>query len=86
MWGAEGVIGQDMVGWLIRATFGTVVLALVGYVTVAIPVGRRTLFEHVAEIARTQPAQELASDVEATAAAAYLRVRARLASREAADR
>lgn len=75
-----------MVGWLVRATCSTVVLAILGYVIVAIPVGRRTLFEHASEIARTQPAQELATDVGTTAAAAYSRVRARLASNESATR
>jgi len=67
-----------MVSWLLRATLSTVALAIVGYVAVAVPVGRRTLFEHASEIARTQPAQELAEDVESTATAAFEQARARL--------
>ncbi len=70
-----------MVGWLIRATLGTLLLASVGYVVLAVPVGRRTLFEHATQISRTRPAQELATDVADVAAAAYQRARAQLPSR-----
>ena len=69
-----------MVGWLLRATFSTVVLAMMAYVVVTVPLGRRTLFEHASEIARTRPAQELASDVETAAARALSRARERLRS------
>ncbi len=67
-----------MVGWLLRATFSTVALALVAYAVVAVPVGRRTLFEHASAISKTRPAQELATDVEAAAATAFEKARARL--------
>lgn len=67
-----------MVGWLLRATFSTIALALAAYVVIAVPVGRRTLFEHASEIAKTQPAQELASDVEDAASTAIERARTRL--------
>lgn len=64
-----------MVGFLLRATFGTVVLGLVGYVAVTVPVGRRTVFEHAIAIARTQPARDFAEDVGAAARVAAERVR-----------
>lgn len=63
-----------MIGWLVRATCTTVVLGVLGYFVVAVPVGRRTLFEHGLEIYRTQPAQELATDVGDAAQTAYQRV------------
>ncbi len=67
-----------MIGWLVRATFGTILLGVVGYVAVTVPVGRRTLFEHGLQIVRTQPAQELAEDLRSTAGIAVDRARASL--------
>jgi hypothetical protein len=67
-----------MIGWLIRATFGTILMGVAGYAFVAVPVGRRTMFEHVLAISQTQPAQEMADDVKATAGEAVDRVRASL--------
>ena len=70
-----------MIGWLVRATFGTIVLGIVGYVVVMVPVGRRTLFEHGLEIVRTRPAQELGEDLRTTAEHAVDRARSSLQSR-----
>jgi hypothetical protein len=52
-----------MIGWLLRATFTTVVLSALAYVVIAVPVGRRTLLEHGTAIANTEPARELVDDV-----------------------
>jgi hypothetical protein len=65
-----------MISWLLRATVSVVLLGAVGYLVVAVPVGRRTIFEHGMEIARTRPAQELASDLGTAAEAAIERVKA----------
>ncbi|MFT3922638.1 MAG: hypothetical protein QM778_08905 [Myxococcales bacterium] len=46
-----------MIGWLLRATCATVLLGALGYLVVAVPLGRRTLFEHGVQISRTEPAQ-----------------------------
>ena len=70
-----------MIGWLLRATCATVLLGAVGYLVVAVPLGRRTLFEHGLEIARTEPAQELASDVRDAAEKAVGRVKQAVAER-----
>lgn len=67
-----------MIGWLLRATFTTVILGAVGYLIVSVPIGRRTLFEHGLAIYRTQPAQELAEDVGEAASAAVARVKGSL--------
>lgn len=64
-----------MIGWLLRAACATVTLGILGYFVVAVPIGRRTLFEHGLEIYRTEPAQELAADVGQAAQEAYSRVR-----------
>ncbi len=69
-----------MVGWLLRATFSTVILGLAAYVVIAVPIGRRTLLEHATEISKTRPAQELASDVESAAATAIERAKVQLKS------
>jgi hypothetical protein len=74
-----------MIGWLVRATVGTILLGVVGYVVVAIPVGRRTLFEHGLEIVRTRPAQELAEDLRNTAGQAVDKARASLSADSARD-
>lgn len=52
-----------MVGCLVRGLAGVAVLALAGYCAVAVPIGRRTLSEHVAQIAATRPARELREDL-----------------------
>jgi hypothetical protein len=52
-----------MVGCLFRAIGGMLGLACVGYVAVAVPVGRRTLYEHASQIAATRPARELREDL-----------------------
>ena len=74
-----------MLGLLVRATVGTVVLGLLGYTIVMVPIGRRTLFEHGVQILRTQPAQELVEDLHTEAEHAVERVRTTL-SREDANR
>jgi hypothetical protein len=68
-----------MLGLLVRATVGTVVLGLLGYTIVMVPIGRRTLFEHGVQILRTQPAQELVQDLHNEAEHAVERVRTTLA-------
>ncbi len=70
-----------MISWLLRATCVTVLLGAVGYLVVAVPLGRRTLFEHGLEIARTEPAQDLASDVRDAAEKAVGRVKQAVAER-----
>jgi hypothetical protein len=67
-----------MVGWLLRATVSLFVLGVFSYAVVAVPIGRRTLFEHGVHIARTKPAQELAEDVGVAAGAAVERARTAL--------
>jgi hypothetical protein len=64
-----------MISWLVRATCATVLLGAVGYLVVAVPLGRRTLFEHGLQISRTEPAQELAADVADAAEKAVGRVK-----------
>ena len=54
------------------------VLGVFAYAVVAVPIGRRTLFEHGVHIAKTKPAQELAEDVEAAAGAAVERAKTAL--------
>jgi hypothetical protein len=70
-----------MIGWLLRATFATIVMGLLGYFVVSVPIGRRTLFEHGLEISRTPPAQQLADDVGEAATSAYQRVKVALDER-----
>jgi hypothetical protein len=48
------------------------------YTVVAVPIGRRTLFEHAVHIARTRPAKELAEDVSAATSDAIDRARTAL--------
>jgi hypothetical protein len=73
-----------MLGWLVRATVGTVVLGLIGYTVVMVPIGRRTLFEHGMQIFHTQPAQELVEDLHTEATHAIERVRTTLAKEQSA--
>jgi hypothetical protein len=54
-----------MVGCLIRGLGGVAALALVAYGAVAVPIGRRPLAGHLAEIAATRPARELREDLAA---------------------
>lgn len=67
-----------MIGWLLRATFSLILLGALAYGVVAVPIGRRTLFEHGVNIARTRPAMELAEDVSSAATAAIDRARTAL--------
>jgi hypothetical protein len=67
-----------MVGWLLRATLSLIVLGVFAYTMVAVPIGRRTLFEHATNIARTKPAKELAEDVSTAADGAIDRARTAL--------
>jgi hypothetical protein len=48
------------------------------YTIVAVPIGRRTLFEHGVNIARTRPAKELAEDVGSATSEAIDRARTAL--------
>src|SRR5688572_11257168 len=73
-----------MLGWLVRATVGTIVLGLVGYTVIAVPIGRRTLFEHGVEIFHTRPAQELVEDLHTASSQAVDRMRSSLSKDEAA--
>lgn len=70
-----------MISWLLRATCATVLLGALGYLVVAVPLGRRTLFEHGIEISRTGPARELAADVKQAAEKAVGRVKEAVAER-----
>jgi hypothetical protein len=67
-----------MVGWLLRATFGVILFGALAYVVVAVPIGRRTLFEHGVKIARTRPAKELAEDVSTATSGAIDRAKTAL--------
>lgn len=67
-----------MIGWLLKATVSLIILGLCCYVVVAVPLGRRTLFEHGLQIAKTKPARELAEDVGSAASAAVDRARTAL--------
>jgi hypothetical protein len=64
-----------MVSWLVRATFGVVVFAALGYLVVSVPVGRKTLFEHTLAISKTREARELAEDVQQAASTTAEKVR-----------
>jgi hypothetical protein len=66
-----------MIGFLLRATVGTIALALLAYTVVAVPLGRRTLYEHSVQIFHTKPAQELAEDLRGAAADVVARVSAK---------
>jgi len=56
-----------MIRRTVNGAISAVGLACVGYVVFFVPVGRRTVFEHLARIYATQPAQELKEDATATA-------------------
>ncbi len=77
-----------MLGNLVRRLVNLVVLALAGYAFFALPVGRRTPWQHVVAIFSTPPAHEAAEDVQKTGADLRDRVvgegrRAALALRDA---
>lgn len=67
-----------MLGWLLKATLGVILFGLLAYCVVAVPIGRRTLFEHGVNIARTRPAKELAEDVSASTRGAIDRAKTAL--------
>jgi hypothetical protein len=67
-----------MIGWLVKATFSVILLGLLAYTVVAVPIGRRTLFEHGLNICRTKPAKELAEDVSSATSDAIDRARTAL--------
>jgi hypothetical protein len=67
-----------MIGWLLKATFSVILLGVLAYTVVAVPIGRRTLFEHGVNIARTRPAKELAEDVGSATSEAIDRARTAL--------
>jgi hypothetical protein len=67
-----------MATWLVKATFSVILFGLLAYCVVAVPIGRRTLFEHGVNIARTRPAKELAEDVGAATSEAIDRARTAL--------
>lgn len=67
-----------MVTWLLRATFSVILFGAIAYGVVAVPIGRRTLFEHGVNIARTRPAKELAEDVSSATTGAIDRARTAL--------
>lgn len=64
-----------MVSWLLRATLSVTIFAALGYFVIAVPVGRKTLFEHTLAIAKTRPARELAEDVQQAASDTAEKVR-----------
>ncbi len=67
-----------MIGWLVKATFSVILLGLLAYTVVAVPIGRRTLFEHGVNISKTRPAKELAEDVSSATTDAIDRARTAL--------
>ena len=52
-----------MIRWAFRAAWSTAVTAIVLYFFFMVPLGERTLFQHVMRIVRTEEAQELGREV-----------------------
>lgn len=52
-----------MITWAVRAAISFVVLAIVLYFVFLVPLGERTLYEHVRRIASTEEAQDLGEEV-----------------------
>jgi hypothetical protein len=52
-----------MLGFLFRTSVKLVVLSVILYATFFIPVGERTLWEHLRRISNTREARELTSEV-----------------------
>ena len=50
--------------FLLRSAAWLVVLSAIGYFAVFVPIGSRTLWEHVTRIASTEEAQELGREVD----------------------
>ena len=56
-----------MIGFAVKVVVGGVVSAGMLYTLFFVPLGRRTLFEHLSRIAATDEARELGEGVETTA-------------------
>ena len=54
-----------VVGWMLRSAFYALAIAALAYVVVFVPVGRHTLYGHVARISATPEARELGTSVSA---------------------
>jgi len=67
-----------MLSFLLKASAQCLLLAATLYGIFFLPVGERTLYEHVARIAATDPAQELGSEVGGALSRAGDAVRGRL--------
>lgn len=52
-----------MIRWAVRSAISLFVTAIVLWFCFMVPLGQRTLFEHVMRIARTDEARELGSEV-----------------------
>lgn len=74
-----------MIRLLFRGCFSLVGFAVAAYVFFAVPLGERTLYEHVKRIAATEEAQELGRDVETAKERLGEEVRKRLGADASAD-
>ena len=72
-----------MIGFALRAGFRMLALAGALYVTFFVPIGPRTLYGHMARIAKTQEAHELYEAVSDTAKQAADALRDRVKSEAA---
>lgn len=52
-----------MIGFFIKAAFNLLMLAASVYVVFFVPLGERTVYQHLSRIADTAPAQEFAGEV-----------------------
>lgn len=52
-----------MIGFLLKVAFNCLLLACGVYVVFFVPLGERTIYQHLAAIAATEPAQEFASEI-----------------------
>lgn len=52
-----------MITWAVRGAVSFVVTAIVLYFVFLVPLGERTLYQHIMRIARTEEAQDLGEEV-----------------------
>ena len=63
-----------MISWIVRTAWSLLVLGVLTYATFFVPIGERTLFQHLSRIARTEEAQELGREVGDASARASVEV------------
>jgi hypothetical protein len=69
----------------IKMTLYVTALAALAYVTFLVPLGERTLYEHVVRISRTDEAQDLGREVQNATDRAETELRDRIARAHASD-